>query len=187
MGMVLANQLRHPAIITYRELSSPHPMSAVATAVPAGLLVAKGSKLKLAKKTGEVTVTHLVIAIDLGKTINPMGARAQMVGGIMMGYGAALMEEVLFNEKGIMKNPNYNQYKLPRLSNLPEKLTVKLVETPDETGPFGARCIAEHPSISIPPAIMNAIQDATGVDLFEIPVKPKELLSKLRGDHNGDN
>jgi CO/xanthine dehydrogenase Mo-binding subunit len=55
------------------------------------------------------------------------------LGGMMMGYGAALTEEVLFNEKGIMKNPNYNQYKLPRLSNVPEKLTVKLVETPDET------------------------------------------------------
>ena len=147
----------------------------------------EGAEVKVSKKTGEVTVTHLAIAIDLGKAINPMGARAQMVGGMMMGYGAALTEEVLFNEKGIMKNPNYNQYKLPRLSNVPQKLTVKLVETPDETGPFGARCIAEHPAISIPPAIMNAIHDATGVDLFAIPVKPKELLAKIGGGQDANN
>jgi len=148
---------------------------------------AEGAEVKVSKKTGEVKVSHLAIAIDLGKAINPMGARVQMVGGMMMGYGAALTEEILFNEKGIMKNPNYNQYKLPRLSDKPEKLTVKLVETPDETGPFGARCIAEHPAISIPPAIMNAIQDATGVDLFAIPVKPKDLLAKIGGGRDGKN
>ncbi len=147
----------------------------------------EGAEVKVSKKTGEVTVTHLAIAIDLGRLINPMGARVQMVGGMMMGYGAALMEEILFNEKGFIKNSNYNQYKIPRLSDLPEKLTVKFVETPDETGPFGARCIAEHPAISIPPAILNAIQDATEIDLFEIPVKPKELLAKIGGANNGNN
>ncbi len=144
----------------------------------------EGAEVKVSKKTGEVTVSHLAIAIDLGRLVNPMGARGQMVGGMMMGYGSALLEEIVFNEKGIMKNPNYNQYKLPRLSHLPEKLTVKFIETPDETGPFGARCIAEHPAIAIPPAILNAIQDATAVDLFEIPVKPKDLLAKTGGDHN---
>ncbi len=147
----------------------------------------EGAEVKVSKKTGEVTVLHMAIAIDLGRLINPMGARGQMVGGMMMGYGAALMEEVLFNDKGIMKNPNYNKYKVPKLSHIPEKLTVKFIETPDETGPFGARCIAEHPAISIPPAILNAIQDATGVDLFEIPVKPKDLLAKTGGNHNGKN
>lgn len=146
----------------------------------------EGAEVKVDKKTGEVIVNHLAIAIDLGRLINPMAARGQMVGGMMMGYGAALLEEVVFNEKGIMKNPNYNQYKIARLSHLPEKMTVKFVETPDEAGPFGARCIAEHPAISIPPAILNAIQDATGVELFEIPVKPKELLEKIGGGLNGN-
>lgn len=147
----------------------------------------EGAEVKVSKKTGEVTVSHLAIAIDLGRLIHPMGARVQMVGGMMMGYGSALMEEVLFNDKGIIKNPNYNQYKLPRLSHLPEKLTVKFVETPDEAGPYGARCIAEHPAIAIPPAILNAIHDATKVDLFEIPVKPKTLLSQSGGGHNGND
>ena len=117
---------------------------------------------KSIRKTGEIIVPHLAIAIDLGRTMNPQGARGQMVGGMMMGYGAALTEEIVFNEKGLMKNPNLNQYKIPRLSQVPEKMTVKFVETPDETGPYGARCIAEHPAIAIPPAILNAIFDAIG-------------------------
>lgn len=147
----------------------------------------QGAEVKIDKKTGEVIVNHLAIAIDLGRLINPMAARSQMVGGMMMGYGAALLEKVTFNEKGIIKNPNYNQYIIAKLSHLPEKMTVKFVETPDEAGPFGARCIAEHPAISIPPAILNAIHDATNVDLFEIPVKPKELLSKIGGGQNGNS
>jgi len=100
---------------------------------------------------------------------------------MMMGYGATFTEELLFDYKGRIKNANLNQYKIPKLSQVPEKFTVKFVETPDEGGPYGARCIAEHPIIGIPPAVLNAIKDATGVDLFEIPVKPKVLLEKMGG------
>jgi len=141
----------------------------------------EGAEVKVSKKTGEVTVSHLAIAIDLGRVIHPVGARIQMVGGMMMGYGAALSEEILFTGDGKVKNSNLNQYKIPRLSQVPEKITVKFVETPDEAGPFGARCIAEHPAISIPPAILNAIGDATGIDLFEIPVKAGDILNKMGG------
>ena len=98
-----------------------------------------------------------------------------------MGYGATLTEELIFDDRGKIKNANLNQYKIPKLSQMPEKFTVKFVETPDEAGPFGARCIAEHPVIGIPPAVLNAIKDATGVDLFEIPVKAKVLLEKMGG------
>jgi CO/xanthine dehydrogenase Mo-binding subunit len=139
----------------------------------------EGAEVKIEKKTGKITATHLAIAIDLGRTINPELARGQMVGGMLMGLGAALSEEILFDEKGKIKNPNLNSYKIATLSDVPEKLSVCFVETPQEDGPFGARCIAEHPAISIPPAILNAIYDATGAEFSHIPVKPKEMLKAL--------
>lgn len=141
----------------------------------------EGAEVRVNKKTGDMEVTHLAVAIDLGKALNPGLARIQMLGGMMMGYGATFTEELLFDDKGRIKNANLNQYKIPKLSHVPKKFSVKFVETPDEGGPYGARCIAEHPIIGIPPAVLNAIKDATGVDLFEIPVKPKVLLEKMGG------
>jgi CO/xanthine dehydrogenase Mo-binding subunit len=141
----------------------------------------QGVEIRIHRKTGKVTVTHLVIAIDLGRLINPELARGQMVGGMMMGLGAALQEEILFDDRGKIKNATLNNYSIPTLADMPEKLTVLFVETPQEDGPFGARCIAEHPVISVPPAILNALHDATGREFFEIPVKPQALLAALEG------
>jgi CO/xanthine dehydrogenase Mo-binding subunit len=143
----------------------------------------QGAEIKVHRKTGKVTATHLVTTIDLGKLINPDLARAQMVGGMTMGLGAALLEELVFDDKGKIKNANFNNYKIPTLSDVPEKFTVRFVETPQEDGPFGARCIAEHPAITIPPAILNALHDATGVDFYDIPIKPQAVLAALEGRH----
>ena len=139
----------------------------------------QGAEVKIHKKTGKITVTHLSTAIDLGRVINPQLARGQMVGGMMMGLGAALSEEIVFDDKGKIKNATLNTYKIPTLLDMPEKMSIIFVETPQEDGPYGARCIAEHPAISIPPAILNAIQDALGLEFYHIPVKPKDILTAL--------
>ncbi|MDQ7827261.1 MAG: xanthine dehydrogenase family protein molybdopterin-binding subunit [Candidatus Eremiobacteraeota bacterium] len=141
----------------------------------------QGAEVKVSRKTGKVTVTNLVTSIDVGKALNPELARAQMLGGMMMGYGAALSEEIVFDEKGKIKNPNFNTYKIPTMADMPEKYSVVFVETPQEDGPFGARCIAEHPAIAIPPALVNALYDALGVDFHAIPVTPKTILAALEG------
>jgi len=164
-----------------RNVQFPHPETGQGNCAGTWTFACEGAEVKINKHTGDVDITHLAVAIDLGRTLNPSLARIQMIGGMMMGYGATLTEELIFDDRGKIKNANLNQYKIPKLSQMPEKFTVKFVETPDEAGPFGARCIAEHPVIGIPPAVLNAIKDATGVDLFEIPVKAKVLLEKMGG------
>jgi carbon-monoxide dehydrogenase large subunit len=142
---------------------------------------AEGAEIKVEKKTGKVSVTHLAIAIDLGRLLHPELARIQMLGGMTMGLGAALMEEITFDDKGKVKNPNFNTYKIPLMSDMPEKFSVSFVETPQEDGPFGARAIAEHPALAVPPAILNALYDATGVEFYQIPIKPQAVLQALEG------
>ncbi len=142
---------------------------------------AEGAEVKVNKKTGKVTVTHLAVAIDLGKLLHPELARIQMLGGMTMGLGATMLEEITFDEKGKVKNANFNTYKIPLLTDVPEKFSVSFVETPQEDGPFGARAIAEHPALGIPPAILNAIYDATGVEFYQIPIKPHIVLEALEG------
>jgi len=142
---------------------------------------AQGAEIKVHKKTGKVTVTHLLTAIDLGRLISPELARGQMLGGMAMGLGAALMEEIVFDDRGRVKNPNFNTYRIPALVDMPEKFTTIFVETPQQDGPFGARCIAEHPVLGIPPAILNALHDAIGAEFTSIPIKPQAVLAALEG------
>ncbi len=141
----------------------------------------QGAEIAVNKSTGKITVRNIVTCIDAGKVINPELARIQMLGGMTMGIGAALSEEILFDEKGRVKNPNFNTYKIPEINDMPDKFSVSFVETPQEDGPFGARCIAEHPSVAVPPAILNAFYDATGIDLYKIPLTPKVVLEALKG------
>ena len=97
-----------------------------------------------------------------------------------MGIGSALSEEIIFDSAGKIKNSNLNTYKIPSIEDMPDKYSVSFVETPQPDGPFGARCIAEHPSVSIPPAILNAFYDAAGVDIFRIPLTPARVLEALK-------
>ncbi|MEQ8189215.1 MAG: xanthine dehydrogenase family protein molybdopterin-binding subunit [Candidatus Eremiobacterota bacterium] len=139
----------------------------------------KGAEVKIDKKTGNIKVTHLIVAIDAGKIMNPPMARHQMVGGMIMGIGATLMEELLFDEYGKIKNASLNSYRIPTIRDMPEKLSVIFIETPDEIMPFQGRSIGEHSTIGVAPAILNAIADATGIDFFKIPVKKEDILEKL--------
>ncbi len=140
----------------------------------------QGVKVKINKHTGKISVEHLATSIDVGKVIYPKGAEAQVLGGSLQGLGEALMEEVRFKENGELANPDLIRYKLPRIEDLPEKQTIKFVETHDATGPFGARGLGEHPVIGVPPAILNAIYDAIGYDFKEVPVTTEKIKAVLK-------
>jgi len=140
----------------------------------------QGAEVKIHRPSGTVTVTHLVTAIDLGRVINPELARCQVVGSMVMAMGSALTEEVLIDERGAILNPDLNRYHIPEFQDMPEKLSVIFVETPEEDGPYGARCIGEHPTVGIPPAILNALHDALGVDFYHIPVRPGDMCAALK-------
>jgi CO/xanthine dehydrogenase Mo-binding subunit len=102
-----------------------------------------------------------------------------------MTLGAALCEELRFDKDGKCLNPYFSKYRFPTIKDAPRRQTVEFVETPGVIGPYGARGIGEHPVIGPPPAILNAIRDATGIDFFELPVTPakmkKALDDKARG------
>ncbi|MCD6426479.1 MAG: xanthine dehydrogenase family protein molybdopterin-binding subunit [Caldisericaceae bacterium] len=138
----------------------------------------QGCKVKIDKRTGKVYIDHFATSIDVGKVIFPKGAEAQVLGGVLMGIGETLMEEVRFKENGEIANPDLIRYKLPRIEDLPGKQTVKFIETPDAVGPFGARGLGEHPMIGVAPAILNAIYDAIGYDFKEVPVT-QDMVKKV--------
>ena len=114
----------------------------------------------------------LTTVIDAGKIINPVLARGQIIGGMVQAMGQALMEKIIYSDKGINRNPGFTDYKIPSLEDVLDiDMNVIFVETPDIYGPFGARGLAEHATVSIPAVIGNAVSLATGVQVFNLPIK----------------
>jgi CO/xanthine dehydrogenase Mo-binding subunit/CO/xanthine dehydrogenase FAD-binding subunit len=127
--------------------------------------------------TGRVKVLDYVAAHDIGQVMNPITAEGQAIGGAAMGIGVALGEEVIF-EQGKMVNPAYLHYALPRAADLP-RIRPILVDSKDPLGPYGAKAIGEC-SINPPPStIANAVYDAIGVRIRNLPITPDKILNAL--------
>ena len=124
---------------------------------------------------GKVKIRNMVNVHDSGKLINPALAEAQVHGGMSMGIGYALSEEMKFDDRGRLLNGNLLDYKLPTAMDHPE-LHALFVETDDPSGPFGNKALGEPPSIPVAPAIRNAILQATGVALNRLPMNPQRLV-----------
>ena len=129
-------------------------------------------------KTGLAKVLKIVAAHDIGKAINPQLVKGQITGGILMGIGQALMEEIILNEGGTA-NPNFTDYLIPTVKDIPEIETI-LVESDEPTGPFGAKGVGESVNIATTPAILNAIYDAIGIRIGELPATPERIFLALR-------
>jgi putative selenate reductase molybdopterin-binding subunit len=129
--------------------------------------------------TGKIRVTDIASAIDVGRAINPDLAEGQIVGCLAMGIGYALTEEMLFSREGRMLNASLLDYKIPTSLDLPE-LKGFMVETVEPSGPFGVKSVGEVGMDPIAPAIANAVFDATGVRLREMPFTPERVLDSLR-------
>jgi CO/xanthine dehydrogenase Mo-binding subunit len=129
------------------------------------------------EETGEVTVEKLWLAHDVGQSINPLLVAGQVEGGAYMGYGEAVMEQQIFR-KGRHKIPSLLDYKLATTLDTPEIETI-LVESPDLEGPFGAKEAGQGPLNPVIPAIANAVYDAVGVRIDEVPITPDKVLSAL--------
>ncbi|MCX5787452.1 MAG: xanthine dehydrogenase family protein molybdopterin-binding subunit [Elusimicrobia bacterium] len=146
---------------------------------------AQAAEIRIEKKTGKIIVDHFASSFDVGRVIQPQQIRGQVTGGVVMTIGAALTEEVRFDKDGKLVNPFFRTYRFPTIKDAPKRQTVEFVETPGTIGPFGARGIGEHPVIGAPPAILNAIYDATGIDFFEIPVTPEKMKRALDAKADG--
>jgi putative selenate reductase molybdopterin-binding subunit len=129
-------------------------------------------------QTGQVTVEKMVMAVDAGVVINPLTASGQVEGGMVQALGYAHCEEMAYDASGKMVNPTFGPYKIYRADEMPE-LGVILVQTHEPSGPFGAKAIAEIPKDGVAPALSNAIFDATGVRIRQIPFTPERVWAAL--------
>jgi 4-hydroxybenzoyl-CoA reductase subunit alpha len=141
--------------------------------------------------TGWVTVPKVWIAHDIGRALNPVLARGQVEGSVYMGLGEALMEEQEFRRLPkrlshalVHKFPSILEYKSPTSLDMPEVVT-ELVEEPDPRGPYGAKEVGQGPLLPIMPALANAVYDAVGVRIDEVPVTPEKILKALAEKKTG--
>ena len=139
---------------------------------------AQGVEVEIDTLTGNVKVLDVHMAQDVGRVLNPLGLEGQIEGGVVMGMGYALTEEMIV-EKGIVLNPSFHDYKLLTAGDIPG-IHFYPVETNDDAGPYGAKGIGEAPLIPVAPAIVNAVSDALGVELNFLPITPEKVLKAIK-------
>jgi CO/xanthine dehydrogenase Mo-binding subunit len=143
-------------------------------------------------RTGWVDVPSVWIAHDIGRAINPVLARGQVIGGVYMGLGEALMEEQAFRRLPaklsnalVLRTPSMLGYKSLTAVDMPA-VEVALIEDPDPNGPFGAKEVGQGPLLPVMPAVANAIYDAVGVRIDEVPITPDKVLRALDRQAKGE-
>jgi len=137
-----------------------------------------GVKVHVDEETGKVRVLNYVAAHDVGKAINPMLLEGQVYGGVMMGLGYALTEQVIL-EKGKNRNPNFRDYKILTAKDV-VPIEAPVHETYDKDGPYGAKGIGEPGCVPTAPAVANAVYDAIGVRIKDLPITPEKVLAAIR-------
>ena len=116
---------------------------------------------------------------EAGTPVNPKIVETQLTGAAVMQLGFSLFEEMQFTE-GQLRNPNLAEYKIPGIRDLPAQLEGESVESRQETGPYGAKGVGETGTFAITPALANAIEDAIGVRITELPITPEAVYRALR-------
>ncbi len=131
-------------------------------------------------ETGAVQVDRLIAATNAGTPVNPRLCLGQVAGGVHMGVGYALMEEFI-QQKGQVRTARLSEYHIPTVADMPRELESIFTEVPDPDGPYGATGLGETPTLPTAPAILNAIHDATGAWITELPATPERVWRALRG------
>ena len=136
------------------------------------------AEVEVDKETGSVEVLDYVAVVDCGTPVNPNLARVQTEGGIAQGIGMALYEDVQYSEKGKIRNNSFMQYKIPSRQDI-GKIRVEFECSYEKSGPFGAKSIGELVIDTPCPAIANAIHNATGLYVRELPITPEKIALGL--------
>ena len=129
-------------------------------------------------ETGEVEVVRFLSIPDVGRAINRAGVEGQCEGAVVQGLGFSLLENLVV-EEGEIRNHGFNTYIIPTALDVPDQM-VRIVEVPEETGPFGAKGMGEAPICAVAPAIANAIHDAIGVRFNRLPITPEMIVEKIK-------
>ncbi len=159
-------------------LTYPNPETGQGNLAASWTFGSQGAEIEVDLDSGQIHVLRLITAIDAGRIINPSAARSQVEGAMVQALGAALLEKIHFDPKGRILNPSLVDYRIPLSVDTPE-LEVIFIETEDASGPFGARGLGEHGIVAIPAAIANALADAIGLEVFEIPISAESVIEAL--------
>jgi CO/xanthine dehydrogenase Mo-binding subunit len=153
---------------------------------PAYSYSAAVAEVEVDPESGIVRVPKIWIAHDVGQCINPVTVMGQVEGGIYMGLGEALMEEMAYrgDRNVVHKIPSLLEYKSPTTLEMCDVETF-LIEDPDPNGPFGAKEVGQGPLLPVPPAVANAVFDAVGVRVDEVPITPEKVLRALKLKEKG--
>ena len=135
--------------------------------------------LEIDKDTGKMKVLKVVEALDVGKAINPDLVKGQIVGGIVQGLATVLYEDMRFDNRGKLLNPNFTDYKLPTCLDIPEEIVPIIVEVAQPDGPYGARGVGEHTMLPAAPMIANAIDDAFGIRMKSMPITAEKVAMAI--------
>jgi xanthine dehydrogenase molybdenum-binding subunit len=139
---------------------------------------AQAAEVEVNPKTGKVDVVRVITANDVGKALNPLGLQGQIEGGVVMGVGHALTEDFIV-ENGIPFADRLARYRMPNIDQAPEIISF-VVEHPTDDGPYGAKGVGELVSIPTIPAITNAIYNAVGVRVEQLPVDQEEIVKGIQ-------
>ncbi len=169
-----------PKPTTIQEKGTIKGLSAMAPPANPSPASAQFVEVEVDTETGEVRVLRVVFSHDIGKVINPAGAEGQVEGGFQQGLGYALMENLLFDSTtGACLAGDFLDYKIPTAVEMPPRIESIFIESNEPTGPFGAKSLSE-PCLIVPaPAIANAIYNAVGVRMRQLPITPEKILAAL--------
>ena len=149
--------------------------SSIVEPLPASItsFTAQVAEVSVDPETGEVTLLRFTTAHDVGRVLNPVDHQGQIDGAVMQGIGYALTEELQV-EDGRVTNPSFGEYKVPTMKDIPTMTTV-ILESEDGPGPYNARGIGENPGGPVAPAIANAVADAVGVRIKDLPITAEKV------------
>ncbi len=144
---------------------------------PVTSFAAQVAEVSVDRETGQVTLLRFTSAHDVGRVLNPLGHQGQIEGGVVQGVGYALMEE-LRSEEGRVTSTSFGEYKVPTVRDVPELKTV-LLESESGVGPYHIKGIGENPISPVAPAIANAVEDAVGVRIRDLPITAEKVYRAL--------
>jgi CO/xanthine dehydrogenase Mo-binding subunit len=177
-GMQAGTIVGHGSFVP--EYASPdHDTGLTTKATPYWMPGGTGAEIEVDTETGQLRVTRLINVADAGTPINPRLVETQLSGGAIMQLGFTLTEEMLFRD-GQLINASLADYKIPGFRDLPLVIENEAVAAREQGGPFGAKGVGESATFGVSPAIANAIDDAIGVRLTSLPLKPEAILRALR-------
>src|SRR5579884_37556 len=166
------NQQQIMATASWMSFNSPPPFAA------------QGAEVEVDMETGQVRVLKAVSAVDAGRVINPVTAEGQIEGGATQALGYGTCEEMVYDENGALLTTNLSDYRIYSAPDMPQMETY-IVETSDPFGPFGAKAIAEIPIDGMAPAVANAVADALGFRIRQIPLTPERVLKAIQSQDEG--